>query len=934
MKNNSPLKSKSEDIEFSQNENLCNLQSAALEAAADGIVITDISGKIIWVNSAFSFLTGYTKEEVINRNPSVLKSGTHEDSFYYNLWNTILNGNIWTGELENKRKDGTLYFEEMTITPVKNWKNEITHFIAIKHDISKRKSLQNEMNKQKIIYKTILDSTQDAITLIDEDFKVKIWNTTAKKIFGYSEHETIGKKIQELIIPDISINQFDNALKKSFSLGKDHSCNYIIKTITKDRILLETLLFISSVELNNYWYKICIWKNISYDLILKNSSENEKDNYILELKNELEVMTSNYEIVNSIFEVLPHNIYVKDKQSRFTKVNKNMVKYMGFDSDIKLIGKSDADLFDSTQNSEFFNEEQEIIRTGIALIGKAHYEVLQNGEGFWVQTSKFPLFNRNGNTIGTFGITTDVTKIKQSEQNLLDSHYRFRQLIENSTLGIIRLDSKGDLIMSNPSFVKMLGYNTEAEVLALDPKVIYESIQNKNKLLHVLWSEEKIHGFEDTFVNQNGNLIDVRLSGWSIKDKNDCIMYYEIIVEDITEQNLILKILHESEFKYRILLEKLNEAVFLFVNGKFELVNSKFLELLEISEEEVHDENFNFENYISDENLKIVQKEIKDLEIDLNLTKKINLKIISKNKVEKDVEIILSNINFNNHIAKQGIIRDLTKINKQELQIRQLQKLEAIGTLAAGIAHEINTPSQFINDNLNFLLKSFMELINPIKLVYKENTDSKITKTFDNIDFDFLSEEIPLAINQSLEGIQKIANIVGAMRDFSHSSPKEKISSDLHKLVLNAITLSNNTWKYIAKIETDFDDSISTILCLPNEITQVIINMIINAAHALEDKYSGSENLLGKIKIKTRLNISNADIYISDNGIGMSKEVLNRIYDPFFTTKEVGRGTGQGLSIAYDIIVEKHQGNIEVESEIGIGSTFKISLPVQDIHNK
>lgn len=1093
---NSELKDKintKSEFEIKERENLLILQSTALEEAANGIAIIDTDETIIWVNKAFTKITGYSKEEILNQNISinVLKSDKQSEEYYKNLEKTITNGNVWRSEFLNKRKDNSYYTEELTITPIKNQNGEIKNYIAIIQDISQQKVVQDiekliintsnldellkgihlNINKivptpnfyialldeitgivsfpyfvdkkdsksepriqkkglteyvinsgkplilnqkilkellekkeidqigpipcswigipliidtksfgamiiqvydkkvkysdshlnwlisianqisnliyrrkaeEKIKYneeklKTITNSTIDAIIALDEDLKIILWNKAAERTFGYTEVEAIGNTIQQIIIPDNFKNEINEIFKKVMSIGKDFKGTFLVNARKKNGDLLEIELSVSLTELNNKWLMTGIWRDISEINTLGKNTEDEKDNIIISLKNELQYTKSNYDILNSILEVLPHNIYVKDQLSRFIKVNKHMYEYMGYKTEQELLGKSDLDLFDDVQSQEFLNEEKEIMRTGKPLIGKGHKEVLQDGELHWAQTSKFPLFNSGGKTIGTFGITTDITKLKKSEQELLDSHYRFRKLIENSTLGIIRFDNNGEVIMVNPTFVKMLDYYSEAEILSLSSEKIYNSNSNRKKFLQLLKSQEKISGFEDVLIKKDGSLIDVRESAWSVRDKNDNVIYYEVIIEDITEQKQILNILHESEFKYRTLLDKLNEAVYLKIGESYELVNIKFLEILEISQEEVYEQNFNLNRYLSPESKIIIlerEEKIKNGEQPPNT---FQLDLITKSGLRKDVELSVSYLNFNGSLAEQGIIRDLTNIKKQETQIRHLQKMEAIGTLAAGIAHEINTPSQFVNDNLTFMKDAYKDILPIFQLINKsEDMQACLTEIENlakNVDLEYLQEEIPNAIDQSLDGIKRIAKIVGAMRDFAHSGPKDKVYADLHKIIQNSIILSKNAWKYIAEIETEFDETIKNIYCQPNDLNQVIINMIVNSSHAMEDKFEGSETLQGKIKIKTVNQNKNVEIYISDNGAGMSENVMKRIYDPFYTTKDVGRGTGQGLAIVFDIIVTKHNGEIEVKSKEGIGTDFKITLPVDNSEN-
>ncbi len=277
-----------------------------------------------------------------------------------------------------------------------------------------------------------------------------------------------------------------------------------------------------------------------------------------------------------------------------------------------------------------------------------------------------------------------------------------------------------------------------------------------------------------------------------------------------------------------------------------------------------------------------------------------------------------------------------------EVQLRQAQKLEAIGQLAAGIAHEINTPTQYIGDNATFLKDSFDETFALMGRLMAHLGDIQglggppgamagaALADLATTDLAFLGEEIPKAIQQTLDGVGRIAKIVKAMKDFSHPGGESKTLTDLHRAIDSTVTVSRNEWKYVARLVTEFDPAMPLVPCLPGEFNQVLLNLIVNAAHAIEAAKGGRDTGdLGEIRIATRATATEAIISVTDNGTGMPPSVQARIFDPFFTTKPVGKGTGQGLSIAHVVIVEKHQGRIEVASEAGRGTTFSLHLPLQ-----
>ncbi len=290
------------------------------------------------------------------------------------------------------------------------------------------------------------------------------------------------------------------------------------------------------------------------------------------------------------------------------------------------------------------------------------------------------------------------------------------------------------------------------------------------------------------------------------------------------------------------------------------------------------------------------------------------------------------------HLAKQKIEQELQERKQLEIQLGQAQKLEAIGQLAAGIAHEINTPSQFINDNLTFLKTAFEDLGAVVSVFQqtKENYQNgknvkkdirKIEEVIESSDLEFLEEEVPQALEQSLQGIDRIRKIVKAMKEFSHPSTEEKKLSDINRAIENTVIVSANEWKYVADLKTELDESLPLLPCYVDEFNQVVLNMIVNAAHAIGDVV-GDSGEKGTITIKTMRNGSYAEVRICDTGTGIPKNIQHRVFDPFFTTKEVGKGTGQGLAISYDVIVNKHGGELMVESKPGKGTTFIIRIPM------
>jgi two-component system NtrC family sensor kinase len=288
---------------------------------------------------------------------------------------------------------------------------------------------------------------------------------------------------------------------------------------------------------------------------------------------------------------------------------------------------------------------------------------------------------------------------------------------------------------------------------------------------------------------------------------------------------------------------------------------------------------------------------------------------------------------------KAKLAKALDELRMTQAKLLQAQKLEAIGQLAAGIAHEVNTPAQYVTDNVSFLQRAFDKLSRLIEaheqLAQAVRQDDATPQLLEQVDaarkaakLDYLSRQVPRAIEQSLEGLGQVSAIVKAMKEFSHPSGAEKQPFDIHDLIESTSIVARNEWKYVAELQLDFDWSLPPVRLLRNELSQVVLNLIVNAAHAIAAALPPGSSDRGKIVISTKAVGQNVELRVRDTGTGIPQAARARIFEPFFTTKEVGKGTGQGLAIAYSVVVDKHGGTIAFETEEGRGTTFVISLPL------
>ncbi len=271
-----------------------------------------------------------------------------------------------------------------------------------------------------------------------------------------------------------------------------------------------------------------------------------------------------------------------------------------------------------------------------------------------------------------------------------------------------------------------------------------------------------------------------------------------------------------------------------------------------------------------------------------------------------------------------GIGFDITERKRAEQRLAAGERLESIGRLAAGVAHEINTPIQYLNDSISFIRDAMNDLLAHNRQLQSLIPEDRQPEVDDNIEE--LHSDLPPALDRVLDGLSRIAEIVRSMKEFSHDQ-REMTPVDLNRAINTTLVIARSEYKYVAEVQTEFA-ALPPVVCHGGQINQVVLNLVVNAAHAIGDKVKGTSDK-GLITVRTYISDGQAVIAIGDNGGGIPENIRKRIFEPFFTTKEVGRGTGQGLSIAHSVI-KHHGGSLEFQTEVGKGTTFYVRLPLTE----
>lgn len=771
--------------------------SQAVDQSPSSILITDTQARIEYANPSFLATTGYAWEEIAGKNPAILKSGAHPPEFYRELWDTILSGNSWTGDLCNRKKNGELCWETLSISPIKDAQGKITHFVSVKIDDTERKKAEETLRKAEGMFRSIIDNT-----------------TTV--------------------------------------------------------------------------------------------------------------------------------IYVKDDQGRYLLINRRFEELFGF-TNKQIQGKTDYDIFSKEAADQFTANDRQVWEKG-SLIEME--EVAPHADGNHTYISiKVPLRDGDGRVYALCGLSTDISERKRIEDTLLQTNRFLKSILDSpSDISIISTDLKGKVLFWSKGAEKMLGYRTE-EMIGRKTDILYpdqkSQLATKEAIAFILKHKRGVSG-EVQEIRKNGEKIWVKLTLSPKLDETGDVIGILGVGENISQRKAAETALRESEERSRMIIDTASEAfISIDENNLVSDWNKKAEEIFGWSREEALSENV-ADLIVPDKYLEAHKNGIARFRARKDapaLSRRVEITALHRDGHEFPIELSLSSLSHNGVYIFNAFITDITQRKLAQIEQAHAQKMESIGQLSAGIAHEINTPMQYVGDNIHFLDSCFSDLlkvVNEYDKLLQAGRQGEIPPELieavetaaQQADLAYLAEEIPQAIGQSLEGVSRVTKIVGAMKEFSHPGAEEKKLVDINRAVETTVTVAKNEWKYVANAVLDLDPDLPMVPALVNDVHQVVLNLIVNAAHAIADVVGKNEDAKGTIKISTRQNENWVEIRVQDSGTGIPPEIRPKIFDPFFTTKVVGKGTGQGLSLCHAMITKRHNGSISFETEVGQGTTFIVRLPI------
>lgn len=638
-----------------------------------------------------------------------------------------------------------------------------------------------------------------------------------------------------------------------------------------------------------------------------------------------------------IFENARDVILLIQRDGRIIDANSQAVNLYSYERDA-LLSLSIMDLRAPETRSQAFPQMDEANLKGI------FFETLhcrKDGSVFPVEVSSQGIYIEQNRYL--LSIVRDISERKKAEESLIS----LNRALDNASNAVILTEPKGfKMLYQNQAFTNLLGYSLEELNAAGGFPVLYAHKEMADEVYKNLHEGDVWQGELELF-NKEGSTVQVQLYADRILNDAGMVLGLFGIITDIRERKLSEFALATEKERLAVTLQSIGDGVIATdVTGKILVINPVAEEIIGCEPGEV----------IGEQLIDVLPLSLgpaaqgdpgTDNSLDLILSGTNQIETLVQEAILVDRQGLTKTISVNSSpILDNGrkaigyvlVVRNITDIIKAQMKMALSQKLESIGALAAGIAHEINSPLQYIGDNTAFFQESIGQLMQ-LQQCYEDlvaaaekgasisDHIARAREMEEEVELGYLLQELPRALEQTTEGIQRVRKLVLAMKEFSHPGTKDKKLSDLNKGIEATIAISRNEWKYVAELKTDFDPHLPLVECVIDEINQVILNIIVNAAHAISDVIEQGGYAQGIINITTRLVDDYVEVSIQDNGTGIPEAVIAKIYDPFYTTKPVGKGTGQGLAIAHDIIVNKHQGSIDVYSKEGQGTTFIIRLP-------
>lgn len=807
----------------------------------------------------------------------------------------------------------------------------IEQAVSNKNVIDQKEKAELTLHENEELMQTILDSISGIVFTLDEDLRFKEAYGQMTHLYGIDFNRYKNKTVYE-VLGEKNGDLFEIASERA-KIQPNVNFEWRLKSLKGIRFF-ETSISSRRNFKEEFVGFVCIMQDITERKKIEEALKQSEQDY------------------KSIFQNAFQGISRTNAEGKFVKVNPAMVKMLGYDSEEELMSLDVA-----SQIYLYPSDRQKMHAKLMDEKSVKNYELIlkkKDGSPINVKLDKRVIEDEAGNLLFFESLWEDITERKKIEEALKQSEEDYRSIFENAVQGMFRTSPEGKFIKVNPALVKMLGYDSAEDLMSIDIKTqLYYDSTERQIVLEKTRERKKTENLKIKLRKKDGDVIYINLNERVQLNDAGEILFYEGIIENITDQTLVEEALKNSEMKFRTLYESTGDAVMLLdENGFFECNNATLAMFGYTTQEEFcrqHPADLSPPMQPGNiDSMQLAKQQINTaMEKGSHCFEWVHRRV---DGTDFPAEVMLTPMVLKERKLLQAVVRDIStrkalelellKRNKElenvvenlkEMQTHLIQseKMASIGQLTAGIAHEINNPLAFVSSNLNRFEEYISDLLNVLRkwqtlgMFVNNNTEVQallqdLRMLEQRVDISFIAEDFINLMKQTKEGTQRIKTIVDKLRVFSYKGEDKFVDSNIHEAIEDTLTIVWNEIKYKVDIKKEYNE-IPLVSCNPSELKQVFVNLLVNAAQAIPER--------GIIKIKTMADDKNAIIEISDNGVGITPENMNKIFDPFFTTKTVGKGTGLGLWISMTIIL-KHKGTLTVDSEINKGTKFKITLPL------
>jgi PAS domain S-box-containing protein len=886
-----------------------------INGQAEGVVYSDIDTKFSFANPAAESMFGVWSGQLLGKT---LYDFLDEKNKSIAKQQILLRkaGKKSTYEIEITTPRGERRQLLVTGAPQVDSTGSICGTFAILHDITQRKAAELALRESQRQLRAVLDNIPDPAWLKDSQGRYLVGNKPLARLHHRNLEDIVGKT---------DFNVLPGSVSNIIKTNADSVPGQAVRTEVCIREEDSRLVWFDTIEtpIVNESGQLVSTVGIARDI----TERKQMEQALRESENR------HRELLNSQRD----GVGTTDAAQKFIFANPALGRILGVPAE-QLIGRNLQEFLSDDQN-QILNQQVELRKAG----KKSSYEVqisAADGETRQVLVEAAPKLDDNGLYNGTFAVFRDITERKRTEEKL---HLQTSALVATAN-GIVICDKSGRILWVNPAFTRLTGYEA-SEAIGKTPKMLRSGAHSPDfyaRLWKIILDGKTWHG-EIVNRRKDGSTYYEEMTITPVLDERGDITHFVAVKLDISRRKDDEEQVRAREEAFRALADNVPDAVaridrnFRFAYGNRALAADIGMEPSEF----LGKTRAELKLPLNDRWIGEVQQVV---ETGTPRTFEFNWqgadgicfresRLVPEFSSTGEVEFVLA------------VIRDVTEQKKlqqesqlMDLQLRQAQKMEAVGQLAAGIAHEINTPTQYVGDNTQFLkdafanltaaLKGYMDLIAAAKQnAITPELIAQAEQVLASSDFDYHIEQIPAAINETLEGVARVSKIVRAMKEFSHPGGREKSAADINRAIDSTTTVARNEWKYVADMVLDLDPNLTPVPCFLSEFNQAVLNLVVNASHAISDAIRDQKGKKGTITIRTRRDGDFAEVRVSDTGTGIPEAHRHRIFEPFFTTKDVGKGTGQGLAVVYGSIVKKHGGTVTFETETGKGTTFILRLP-------